>query len=391
MSRHFYRDLPPTTDLLECLESSVCQTVPEDWLILLTDVRGSTRAIAEGRYRQINLMGASSIVAVLNIAGDVELPYIFGGDGATLLIPPELRVAATVALQATQALAQQAFNLDLRIGVIPVADIALTQPLRVAKFCASPYYEQAIFSGGGLTAAEVLLKQQESRYAIAPNPLAKGDFQGLECRWHDIPSPHGEVVTLLAVACERGPEAEQQIYHDLLQKITTIYGSGGSFSPIRQHDLRVTLQWHALAGESRVRGGDGWWSRWRYQALLWLSSAIFRYYLLPFNRCSQSGHPWSRYLALVEETADYRKYDDTLRMIIASSAAQRAELEAYLATQQQAGKLVYGLHLSDRATLTCLVFERMGRQVHFVDGADGGYALAATGLKQQLAGRQARG
>jgi hypothetical protein len=34
--------------------------------------------------------------------------------------------------------------------------------------------------------------------------------------------------------------------------------------------------------------------------------------------------------------------------------------------------------------LTCLIFERMGRQIHFVDGADGGFTLAAQDLKQRL-------
>ncbi|MEP0899817.1 DUF3095 family protein [Nodosilinea sp. FACHB-13] len=38
----------------------------------------------------------------------------------------------------------------------------------------------------------------------------------------------------------------------------------------------------------------------------------------------------------------------------------------------------------DRALMTCLVFERSGREVHFVDGADGGYALAAKPLKEKL-------
>ena len=38
----------------------------------------------------------------------------------------------------------------------------------------------------------------------------------------------------------------------------------------------------------------------------------------------------------------------------------------------------------DRALMTCLVFEREGRQVHFVDGADGGYALAAKAMKARM-------
>ncbi|PDW00438.1 hypothetical protein A9Q02_09595 [Candidatus Chloroploca asiatica] len=71
-------------------------------------------------------------------------------------------------------------------------------------------------------------------------------------------------------------------------------------------------------------------------------------------------------------------------MVIASTPAQRMQLETYLEAQYQHGDLVYGLHITDRAILTCLVFERMGRQVHLVDGAEGGYALAAQALKQRL-------
>jgi hypothetical protein len=34
--------------------------------------------------------------------------------------------------------------------------------------------------------------------------------------------------------------------------------------------------------------------------------------------------------------------------------------------------------------LTCIVFSYNGNHVHFVDGSDGGYAMAARGLKAQL-------
>jgi hypothetical protein len=48
---------------------------------------------------------------------------------------------------------------------------------------------------------------------------------------------------------------------------------------------------------------------------------------------------------------------------------------------------VYGLHTSKTALMTCLVFDRFGKQVHFVDGSNGGYTLAAKQLKTQLAER----
>jgi hypothetical protein len=34
--------------------------------------------------------------------------------------------------------------------------------------------------------------------------------------------------------------------------------------------------------------------------------------------------------------------------------------------------------------MTCLVYERNGAQVHFIDTADGGYAMAAKNLKAQI-------
>lgn len=45
---------------------------------------------------------------------------------------------------------------------------------------------------------------------------------------------------------------------------------------------------------------------------------------------------------------------------------------------------MYGFHVSDRALMTCLVYEEQGRHIAFIDGADGGYALAAKVLKEKL-------
>ncbi len=386
MSDTFYADLPAYTRFLDILDDAAYTAVPRDWLILLSDVRGSTQAIANGRYRQINLAGASSIVSVLNVAGETAVPFIFGGDGATLLVPPSLRAAAQEALLATQAMAKAAFDLDLRVGVVPVADLPAAQLLRVAKFRPSPYYEQAMFSGGGLILAERLLKAPHSPYELPPAPDAQADFSGLECRWQDIPGEQGEILSLLVLAQTGDSHGDHAVYRHLLRVMTQIYGEGMAYNPIRRDNIQVTLNWEGLAGETAVRAGNGRWAKARYQLGVWLGNLLFRTFLLPFDRPTQGGQPWSRYLELVEETTDYRKYDDILRMILSSSPQQRRQLQEYLAAQRTAGRLAYGLHISDRATLTCLVFERMGRQVHFVDGADGGYALAAQALKRQLVG-----
>ena len=61
-------------------------------------------------------------------------------------------------------------------------------------------------------------------------------------------------------------------------------------------------------------------------------------------------------------------------------------LSDILEAQRKAGALFYGIQISDSALMTCMVFDRKDRHLHFVDGASGGYALAAKQMKSKLAG-----
>jgi Protein of unknown function (DUF3095) len=59
-----------------------------------------------------------------------------------------------------------------------------------------------------------------------------------------------------------------------------------------------------------------------------------------------------------------------------------ARIEARLADAARAGHCRYGLHRQDSALMTCIVPSPFTRDhMHFVDGASGGYAMAARNLK----------
>jgi Protein of unknown function (DUF3095) len=48
-------------------------------------------------------------------------------------------------------------------------------------------------------------------------------------------------------------------------------------------------------------------------------------------------------------------------------------------------EIAYGLHVSDKALMTCLLFDlEAGRHVHLIDGWDGGFTLAARAMKAQI-------
>jgi len=92
-----------------------------------------------------------------------------------------------------------------------------------------------------------------------------------------------------------------------------------------------------------------------------------------------------RYLESMRVHSDYRKFDDMLRMILDCSANQAERIRANLQRQHEQGELCYGLHVSDRALMTCYVRDvQDGQHIHFIDGSDGGYAMAAKQLKEQL-------
>src|SRR6478736_3223701 len=98
-SYDFYARLPPLTSFLEVADLAKYQRAPDDWSLVVTDVQGSTKAIEAGRYKDVNAAGVSSIVAIQNALPDVQLPFVFGGDGATILVPNDAFEAIFPALR----------------------------------------------------------------------------------------------------------------------------------------------------------------------------------------------------------------------------------------------------------------------------------------------------
>jgi Protein of unknown function (DUF3095) len=97
-----------------------------------------------------------------------------------------------------------------------------------------------------------------------------------------------------------------------------------------------------------------------------------------------------RYRSWVARNSDFRKYDDALRMTIDCTRETAARLETFLAEAEASRIIDYGLHRQGAALMTCIVPSYVSDDhVHFLDGAGGGYALAAQALKDKLATRKA--
>jgi hypothetical protein len=92
-----------------------------------------------------------------------------------------------------------------------------------------------------------------------------------------------------------------------------------------------------------------------------------------------------RYRAELRLNADYRRFDDTLRLVVDCSPAQADSIERFLQERRDAGDIAFGTHRSDSALMTCLVFSlQSSGHLHFIDGSGGGFTLASRQLKAQL-------
>jgi hypothetical protein len=403
----FYTDLPVRERFRDVTDPAAYAPVPPGWHVAVTDVEGSTQAIGAGRYREVNLVGASAIIALLNLEDDLELPFAFGGDGAMVLVPPRLEEAARPVLADTRRMACEEFDLTLRAGLVPVAAVRSGgHDVRVARLHVSEDCHQAMFDGGGLAYAEALVKGEmdaaATRYAVAEDADGgEADFSGLECRWQDVPSPREETLALLVQATAGSAEDDRAVYRRTLDRIEQVYGTEDRYRPLSFDTMNPSFRPRKLSGEARVRRRGGSWNRggsWKrrfgrlaYEAEIWVRNA-FLTYLIPrevetggADRAGTTeGVRWDRYVERLVATSDFRKYDGALRMVIAGTTEERARLTDFLEEEHAAGRLAHGLHVTDRALVTCVVFERMGRQIHFIDAADGGYAQAARAMKRRL-------
>ena len=239
----FYQSLPIFRDFTRVMDPALFAPLPGDWQVGVADVAQSTKAIAENRYKAVNMAGAAVIVAVTNALADRDFPFVFGGDGASFAVAAADAAAARQALAETATWVKEDLDLTLRIGMAPVADIrAHDLDVRVARYAPSQNISIAMFSGGGIAWADAAMKRGDIAVEPAP-PGAHPDLSGLSCRFEEIPASRGVVLSLV-VAPAIG--ASGDAFRAAIEHIATIVERTPDASrPVAGQRLRLT--WPPLA------------------------------------------------------------------------------------------------------------------------------------------------
>lgn len=378
-----YEDIPSFDNFERVSDPDVYTPLPDDWQVGVADVVKSTDALKAGRYKQVNMAGASVVGAVRNALGSLSFPFVFGGDGAVLAVPASATSAARDAMAATTNFVAAELDLVLRVGMIPVGAIrAAGRDMRVARYAASPEAIYAMFSGGGASYAESELKA--GRIDIGPAATdARPDLTGLSCRWSPIESQHGTILSILVVP---GPSASAEAFRQIASRViemTEQEDRGGH--PVPSEGPRFAFKPAAMRLEAAATRQPNQSIRRRFGQIA--SEMIVGIFLDKVGRSLGRFDP-KRYRTWVARNSDFRKYDDALRMTIDCSQETAARLETFLQKAEQDGVVGFGLHRQDAALMTCIVPSYVSDDhVHFLDGAGGGYALAAQALKDKFAAR----
>ena len=374
----FYSRLPVNQITLSelLMEEHLFYKIPDTWHVLITDVKKSTLAVADGLHETVNLVATGSIVAVLNIAGKTNLsvPFFFGGDGATFIIPASLLEAVMKALTQHQQNTEQNFKITLRVGQVPVKDIYNSgHLLNISKLKASQLFSIPVVLGDGLSYAEKIIKGED----YMPEPLSFReedlDLSGMQCRWDKIKPPenYDEVVSLLVIA---RPGANQPgAFKKVIDKLDEIYGEHARRKPITISKLRLKGTLKKIGAEMRTKLGG-------YNALYlfrnWFATLLGSLYFR-----TKSG---KTYLHQLVELSDTLVIDGKINTVISGTRQQRGLLQAALDEMERNGEINYGLYVSKESIMSCYVRNMNEDHIHFIDGSEGGYTKAASELKKKI-------
>jgi len=377
----FYPSVPLHSDFATLSDAHVYTPLPDDWWIATSDIIGSTQAVADGRYKAVNMVGAAVISAQINAHKGVPFPYIFGGDGAGFAVPPGWKDRAQKALLAVKAWALSEFGMSLRVGIMPIADVrAAGLDVTVARFQVSKGVDYAMFSGGGLSWAEAQMKAG-AQIAVDPPKDARPDLTGLSCRWSHMPSQHGVILSVVVLPHDDVPSPAFSVF--ALRILEVARGLTGAGHPadaagpgVRWPPVGATLEAHA-------QRGDGTLGSARRKALF----ESFVAWALIKTGLKVGGFDARRYRRVVGENADFRKFEDGLKMTLDCDPNTEEKLRDLLEQGAADGIIRFGLHAQSEAMMTCIVPSVMADDhVHFVDGASGGYTAAAQSMKSGAAG-----
>ena len=374
----FFDSLPVLCHARDTFDAQRYRAAPDDWALAVTDIVDSTGAIAAGRHKTVNFVAAMAIAAAKNLCAPESIPFLFGGDGAVLMVPPQHAAQTRIELARARGAAARDHGLRLRVGLVPVGVLRrFGCDVRVGRYEPSPGNSFGVFLGGGVAVLEDAVRGRGHAELAAMAAIgeelddrAPVDLTGLSCRWDALRSRQGKMLTLII----QGAPDPGAVHAAVLQ----LAQQDGDPSAVRLDNLRQRWPPRGFMLEARARRRAGW---------LWVSTLRVLAATLLARVMMARGKPTGgfdpqRYRQELTTNTDFCRHDETLCFVIDCALARIEAITRHVADCAAAQGFRFGTDVADTALMTCLVTSATeGLHVHFVDGGGGGYTNAARQLK----------
>jgi len=217
------------------------------------------------------------------------------------------------------------------------------------------------------------------RFLVPAAPAGtRPDLTGLSCRWSPIRARNGTIVSIIAVPADAAPPAAFSALITAVLEVLAGEERDGHPVPERGPEFR----WVAAGFEYEARASADAEARGRAKRQIRLQSAIGK--VNDLTGATLGGFDARRHRLDAGHNSDFRKFDDGLKLTVDISPAACAQVTALLERGAAEGICRFGMHEQDAALMTCIIPSFRERDhVHFIDGAAGGYAMAATQLKSR--------
>ncbi|HAF78249.1 MAG TPA: hypothetical protein DCG42_13120 [Maribacter sp.] len=376
--KQFYKNLRPFKGtLIELLgDDTYFVDVPKSWHVVVVDILNSTSAVNAGNHHQVNLTATGAIISVLNAIRKVkrsnEIPYFFGGDGATFIVPSSLLNKIIHVLENYRIHIKRKIELVLRVGEIPVSNLIESEvQLKIAKHRLTDKLSIPIVLGDGLKVAESMIKssfKEEETTAFDETLL---NLEGMECRWDQI-LPDQQQTKVVCLLLDASLEKDQRnVYKKVLAQMDEEFGKFENRQPIKSNNLKLDPNPTKVWEEMKIRLTS---TSWMYFFKSWLKTNFGRIYL----NLTSSG---KQYLSQIEQLSHTFMLDGMINTVFTAEQKSIDRFIAYLDKMERDKKLIYGIHVTHASVMSCYVLDRRTTHSHFVDGTEGGYTSAAKMFK----------
>ncbi|MGJ8743081.1 DUF3095 family protein [Polaribacter sp.] len=360
-------------------DESLFSSIPNTWYVVVVDVKNSTKAVDEGKHHQINLTATGAIISVLNTIRkekkNIQIPYFFGGDGATFIIPSVLLKKITLVLENYSLHIKRNVNLILRVGHISVEKLLDEKcNLKIVKHQLTDQLAIPILLGNGLKKAEEIVKSTfiEIDTVIFKKELL--NLTGMECRWKEI-NPIQAKKKVVCLLLDTIKETDQRaVYRDVLIKMDTIFGTFNSRQPIKTTNLKLNFSIYKVWEEMKISLAE---KSFIYLFKNWFETLFGKWYF----SLTENG---KQYLNQVGQLSHTFMLDGMMNTIFTAEQSKIDLFISYLNELEKNKKIIYGIHLTHASVMSCYVLDRKTKHAHFVDGTEGGYTSAAKMFKVKM-------